>query len=40
MQVGEQHLSFAQHRALDRLRLLHLDHHLGAREHFFSPGRR
>ena len=33
MQIGEQHLTVAQHPALDRLRLLDLDDHVGAREH-------
>ena len=32
MQVGEQDLPFAQHRAFGGLRLLHLDDHLGPRE--------
>jgi len=33
VQVGEQHLALAQHLALDRLRLLHLDDHVGVVEH-------
>ncbi len=33
MQVGEQDLPVAQHLALDRLRLLHLDDHVGGGEH-------
>jgi len=38
VQVGEQHLAGSQHRALGRLRLLHLDDHLGAREHLGGGG--
>jgi hypothetical protein len=34
VQVGVQHLPFAQHRAFDRLRLLDLHDHVGAREDF------
>ena len=30
MKIGEKNLAFAQHRPLDRLRLLDLDDHLGA----------
>ena len=33
MQVGEQHLALPQHRALGRLRLFHLDDHVGRLEH-------
>ena len=33
MQVCEQDLAVAQHLALDRLRLLHLDDHVGCGEH-------
>ena len=33
MQVGEQHLAAAQARDLHRLRLLHLDDHVGRGEH-------
>ena len=36
VQVGEQHVVFAQHRALDGLRLLDLDDHLGRVEHFLG----
>ena len=39
MQIGEQHLALAQHRDLVRLRLLHLDDHVGGGEHL-RRGRR
>ena len=44
VEIGEQHLIGAQHGDFRRLRLLHLDHHLGPGEDFlgavddFSPG--
>ena len=36
VQIRKQDLAFAQHRAFDRLRLLDLDDHLRALEHFFG----
>ena len=38
MEIGVEDLAGAQHRALDSLGFLHLDDHLGAREHFGGGG--
>ena len=38
MQIGEEDLALAQHRALDRLRFLDFDDHLGALEDVFGAG--
>ena len=39
MQIGEQRLALAQHGALGRLRLLHLDDHIGDVEHLRGIGK-
>jgi hypothetical protein len=36
VQIREENLPFAQHRALSRLRLLHFDDHLGCRKYRFG----